>query len=155
MLGILPLSGAIVTADAMFAHADFAALVLEGGDNYILPLRRTPRLLADVAQAFQTPGSFPTRQRGLLEAGRHSARPSAKGARPTREAVADNQDDPGGPPRVARASRLTRERAGRGGTTTGVAYGVTSLGGPGRRDEPVGVGARVVASRIDCITSAM
>jgi hypothetical protein len=56
MLGILPLSGAVVTADAMFAHADFAAGVLEGGGDYILPLKdNQPRLLADVALAFQTP----------------------------------------------------------------------------------------------------
>lgn len=56
LLGVLPLPGAVVTADAMFTHADFAAKVLDGGGDYLLPLKdNQPRLLADVALAFETP----------------------------------------------------------------------------------------------------
>jgi hypothetical protein len=59
MLGVLPLSGSVVTADAMFTHADFAEKVLEGGGDYILPLKdNQPRLLADVALAFETPAAL-------------------------------------------------------------------------------------------------
>jgi DDE_Tnp_1-associated/Transposase DDE domain len=56
MLGALPLRGAVVTADAMFTHADFAAEVLDGGGDYLLPLKdNQPTLLADAALAFETP----------------------------------------------------------------------------------------------------
>jgi hypothetical protein len=56
MLGVLPLSGAVVTADAMFTHADLAAAVLDGGGDYILPVKdNQPRLPADIALAFETP----------------------------------------------------------------------------------------------------
>jgi hypothetical protein len=56
LLGLLPLSGAVVTADAMFTHADFAAEVLGGGGDYLLPVKdNQPTLLADVALAFETP----------------------------------------------------------------------------------------------------
>ena len=59
LLGILPLSGAVVTADAMFTHTDFAAKVLAGGGDYILPLKdNQPRLLADVVLAFETPAAL-------------------------------------------------------------------------------------------------
>jgi hypothetical protein len=56
LLGVLPLSGAVVTADAMFTHADFAAEVLRGGGDYLLPVKdNQPRLRADIALAFETP----------------------------------------------------------------------------------------------------
>lgn len=56
LLGVLPLAGAVVTADAMFTHADFAAKVLDGGGDYLLPVKdNQPRLLADIALAFETP----------------------------------------------------------------------------------------------------
>jgi hypothetical protein len=56
LLGILPLSGTIVTADAMFTHADFAAKVRHGGGDYLLPVKdNQPNLQADIALAFETP----------------------------------------------------------------------------------------------------
>lgn len=56
LLGVIPLEGAVVTADAMFTHADFAQAVIDGGGDYLLPVKHNqPRLLADVALAFQTP----------------------------------------------------------------------------------------------------
>ncbi len=56
MLGILPLAGAIVTADAMFTHADVAQAILRGGGDYLLPLKdNQPTFLADATLAFETP----------------------------------------------------------------------------------------------------
>lgn len=56
LLKILPLKGVIVTADAMFTHADFSQAVLKGGGDYILPVKdNQPNLLSDIALAFQTP----------------------------------------------------------------------------------------------------
>lgn len=56
LLGVLPLAGAVVTADATFTHADFAAAVLRRGGDYILPVKdNQPRLRADIALAFETP----------------------------------------------------------------------------------------------------
>jgi hypothetical protein len=56
MLGVLPLGGAVVTADAMFTHADFAQKIIDCGGDYVLPLKdNQPTLLADAALAFETP----------------------------------------------------------------------------------------------------
>lgn len=56
LLRILPLEGTVVTADAMFTHRDFAQAVLDGGGDYILPVKdNQPTLLADVTLAFETP----------------------------------------------------------------------------------------------------
>jgi predicted transposase YbfD/YdcC len=56
MLGVLPVTGAVVTADAMFTHADFARKILDGGGDYLLPLKdNQPTFLADAALAFETP----------------------------------------------------------------------------------------------------
>lgn len=56
MLRILPIKGAVVTADAMFTHRDFAREILRRGGDYILPLKdNQPVLLAEVALAFTTP----------------------------------------------------------------------------------------------------
>jgi hypothetical protein len=56
LLGVLPLAGAVVTADAMFTHADFAAGFLEGGGDYLLAVKdNQPTLQADIALAFETP----------------------------------------------------------------------------------------------------
>jgi hypothetical protein len=56
MLGVLPLAGAVVTADAMFTHAEVAQKILDGGGDYLLPLKgNQPTFLADAALAFETP----------------------------------------------------------------------------------------------------
>ena len=56
LLGVLPLGGAVVTADAMPTHADFAQAVVDGGGDHVLPVKlNQPRLLADITLAFQTP----------------------------------------------------------------------------------------------------
>ena len=60
MLGVLPLAGAVVTADAMFTHAEVAQKVLDGGGDYLLPLKdNQPTFLADAALAFETPEALP------------------------------------------------------------------------------------------------
>jgi hypothetical protein len=56
LLGVLPLAGKVVTADAMFTHRDVCAAIVEGGGDYILPAKENqPTLLADIAAAFAEP----------------------------------------------------------------------------------------------------
>lgn len=56
MLGVLPLTDAVVTADAMFTHADVTQKILDGGGDYLLPLKANqPTFLADATLAFATP----------------------------------------------------------------------------------------------------
>lgn len=59
LLDILPpLQGAVVTADAMFTHADFATAVLEQGGHYILYAKdNQPQLRADLEALFDAPTS--------------------------------------------------------------------------------------------------
>jgi hypothetical protein len=57
LLGVLPLKGAVVTADAMFTHADVCEKVLEKEGEYILYAKENQsHLLADLTTAFATPG---------------------------------------------------------------------------------------------------
>jgi len=56
LLGILPLTGRVVTADAMFTHRDVCAAILGRGGDYVLPAKdNQPTLLADVRAAFAEP----------------------------------------------------------------------------------------------------
>ena len=53
LLGVLPLAGAVVTADALFTHADVCAKVLERGGDYAVYAQDNPtQLRADVEAAF-------------------------------------------------------------------------------------------------------
>lgn len=53
LLGILPLSGKIVTADAMFTHRDFCAKVRERGGHFVLPVKENQaNLRRDIEAAF-------------------------------------------------------------------------------------------------------
>ena len=55
-LGVLPVKGKIVTGDAMFTHRDVCAEVLEGGGDYVLPVKENqPTLGQDIAAAFAEP----------------------------------------------------------------------------------------------------
>ena len=57
LLGVLPLKGAVVTADAMFTHADVCEKVLQRQGEYILYAKENQsQLLADLKTAFATPG---------------------------------------------------------------------------------------------------
>lgn len=56
LLGVLPLRGRVVTADAMFTHRDVCAAVLDGGGDYILPAKdNQPNLVRDIRAAFAEP----------------------------------------------------------------------------------------------------
>jgi hypothetical protein len=56
LLGILPLAGKVVTADAMFTHRDVCSAVIGGGGDYVLPAKENqPTLRADIAACFDGP----------------------------------------------------------------------------------------------------
>ena len=57
----LPLSDAVVTADAMFTHRDFCQEALDGGGDYLLPAEENQATLrSDIQQAFAVqPGLSP------------------------------------------------------------------------------------------------
>jgi hypothetical protein len=56
LLGVLPLKGKVLTGDAMFTHRDVCAAVLEGGGDYVLPVKENqPTLSKDIAAAFAEP----------------------------------------------------------------------------------------------------
>lgn len=56
LLGVLPLRGRVVTADAMSTHRDVCAAVLGGGGDYLLPAKdNQPTLVSDIAAAFAGP----------------------------------------------------------------------------------------------------
>jgi hypothetical protein len=53
LLGLLPLAGAVVTADAMFTHADFCREVRRADGDYLLAVKENqPTLLRDIEAAF-------------------------------------------------------------------------------------------------------
>ena len=58
MLGILPLRGKVVTADAMFTHRDVCTAIIDGGGDYILPVKNNqPNLRRDIEAAFAAPAA--------------------------------------------------------------------------------------------------
>jgi hypothetical protein len=58
LLGVLPVRGKVVTGDAMFTHRDVCAQILEGGGDYVLPVKdNQPNLRADIMAAFAEPGA--------------------------------------------------------------------------------------------------
>lgn len=53
LLGMLPLAGAVVTADAMFTHADFCKEIRQAGGDYLLAVKENqPTLLRDIEAVF-------------------------------------------------------------------------------------------------------
>jgi hypothetical protein len=53
LLGVLPLAGAVVTADAMFTHADVCETILAGHGDYVLYAKDNQgQLKADIEAAF-------------------------------------------------------------------------------------------------------
>src|SRR5271166_2435500 len=56
MLAILPIKGRLITADAIQTHRAICAAVIEGGGDYILPVKdNQPTLRADIEAAFAEP----------------------------------------------------------------------------------------------------
>ena len=59
LLGVLPLSGAVVTGDAMFCHADVCAAVATGGGAYLFAVKdNQPTLHFDIAGTFAESSAF-------------------------------------------------------------------------------------------------
>jgi DDE family transposase len=56
LLGVLPIKDKVLTGDAMFTHRDVCAAVLEGGGDYVLPVKENqPTLSKDIAAVFAEP----------------------------------------------------------------------------------------------------
>lgn len=56
LLGIVPVKGKVVTGDAMFTHRDVCRKVIDGGGDYVLPVKdNQPTLRANIAAAFAEP----------------------------------------------------------------------------------------------------
>jgi hypothetical protein len=59
LLGVLPLTGTVVTGDAMFCHADVCRTVLKGGGDYLLSVKdNQPTLHHDIACMFAESAAF-------------------------------------------------------------------------------------------------
>lgn len=56
LLGVVPLKGKVITADAMFTHRDFCAKVRERGGDFVLPVKENqPTLHSDIQAVFSDP----------------------------------------------------------------------------------------------------
>lgn len=59
LLGVLPLAGKILTADAMFTHRDVCDTITHSGGDYVLPVDdNQPELKRDIEDAFSAPADF-------------------------------------------------------------------------------------------------
>jgi hypothetical protein len=73
LLGVLAVRGKVITGDAMLTHRDVCAQVIEGGGDYVLPVKENqPTLGKDIAAAFAVPeaGLSPPPGRALRGGGR-------------------------------------------------------------------------------------
>lgn len=53
LLGVLPLTGVVVTADAMFTHRDVCDTITDAGGDYVLPVKdNQEQLRRDIEQVF-------------------------------------------------------------------------------------------------------
>jgi hypothetical protein len=58
LLGVLPLAGKVVTADAMFAHADVCGVVTGAGGDYVLAVKGNQETLrGDIRAVFEGDGT--------------------------------------------------------------------------------------------------
>ena len=118
----------------MFTHRDVCATVIEGGGDYVLPVKdNQPTLARDIAAAFAGPEAGLSPPPGGAARGRDRAGVRGRqGARPDREAV--DRDHlvarrvPGlGLARLRQVYRLTRERRIGEEVEIEVVLGITSL----------------------------
>jgi hypothetical protein len=59
LLGLLPLAGSVVTADAMFTHADFCREIRRADGDYLLAVKENqPTLLRDIEAVFAADAAF-------------------------------------------------------------------------------------------------
>jgi hypothetical protein len=89
LLGVLPLERKVVTGDAMFTHRDVCAAVIDGGGDYVLPVKdNQPTLARDIAAAFDAPqGGLSPPASGAARGGDRAGLRGRQGARPARGAV--------------------------------------------------------------------
>jgi hypothetical protein len=89
LLGILPLKDKVVTGDALFTHRDVCAAVIDGGGDYVLPVKdNQPTLARDITAAFDGPGDGLSPPPGIAaRGGDRAGLRGGQGARPDREAV--------------------------------------------------------------------
>ena len=131
LLGVLPLAGKVVTADAMFTHRDVCTAIRDGGGDYLLPVKdNQPRLRADIEAAFAPPaGLSPPQARRRREALRvATASGKGHGRRERRTLMAtDGLNDYLDWPGVGQVFLLWRERTIGGVTTVEEVFGITSL----------------------------
>jgi hypothetical protein len=58
LLGVLPLAGKVVTADAMFTHIDVCDTITDAGGDYVLAVKDNQEaLLADIVATFEGDGT--------------------------------------------------------------------------------------------------
>ena len=58
LLGELPLRDRVVTADALLTQREICTTVMEGGGDYLFPVKENqPALLRDIEEAFSPSGS--------------------------------------------------------------------------------------------------
>jgi predicted transposase YbfD/YdcC len=89
LLGILPIKGKVVSGDAMFTHRDVCSTVIDGGGDYVLPVKdNQPTLARDIAAAFAEPeaGLSPPPDRAARSRDRAGVRGRQR-TRTAREAV--------------------------------------------------------------------
>lgn len=100
MLAILPIKGRVITADAIQTNREVCAKVIEGGGDYILPVKdNQPTLRADIAAAFAEPEAGLSPPPGRAAPGLYrSGHDGGQGAWPDREADAGDDNLAGGVP---------------------------------------------------------
>jgi hypothetical protein len=124
LLGVVPLQGEVVTADAMFTHRDLCAAVVGAGGDYILPVKdNRPALRADIEAAFAAPAALSPPAAAPAPAELRLRHRAQRGARPSRAAHADGDElveripglARGGAGLPAETGADRRRRDGRGG----------------------------------------
>jgi hypothetical protein len=100
LLAVPPVAGRVVTADAIQTHREFCAAVIDGGGDYILPVKdNQPTLRADIEAVFAGPDAGLSPPPGGAERGGDRAgHDGRQGARPDREADVGGDDGAGGIP---------------------------------------------------------
>jgi predicted transposase YbfD/YdcC len=131
MLGVLPLSGKIVTGDAMFTHRDTACEVRAGGGDYILIVKdNQPELKKQIQEALYPPEEMEACVRLEIEKQEQTAKTVDKGhgrveiRRLTSTTLLNDYLDW---PDVGQVFELERVRVLADKTEVEVVYGISSL----------------------------
>ncbi|MGE5755464.1 MAG: ISAs1 family transposase, partial [Planctomycetaceae bacterium] len=75
LLGVVPVKDKVLTGDAMFTHRDVCAAVIDGGGDYVLPVKENqPTFGTDIAAAFAAPEAGLSPPAGRTARGRDRAR---------------------------------------------------------------------------------